>query len=148
MDLFRYSSLPKPVVIQLMKFDSAQEETLITVQSWLSTLTIEYLLKQYLQTSMSEPVYRTMYDHAMNGVKRHLVGYSYPSQFTFVGELPQGISSATLSPKMDHLVCFLGGNFALGATEGKTLLQAKEKGWTVRQQEDLDLGEAITRSCV
>lgn len=83
----------------------------------------------------------------MNGVKRNLVGYSYPSHLTFVGELPGGISS-TLSPKMDHLVCFLGGNFALGATEGKTLAEVKSNGWTVRQQEDLDLAEAITRSCV
>ena len=49
---------------------------------------------------------------------------------------------------MDHLVCFLGGNFALGATEGKTVEEARKKGWTVRQQEDLDLGAAITRSCV
>jgi len=88
-----------------------------------------------------------MYDRAMSGVKRHLVGYSHPSHFTFVGELPSGVSSSTLSPKMDHLVCFLGGNFALGATEGKTLREAREKGWTTRQQEDLDLGEAITRSC-
>lgn len=89
-----------------------------------------------------------MYDQAMNGVKRHLVGYSYPNHYTFIGELPQGISSSTLSPKMDHLVCFLGGNFALGATEGLTLKEAREEGWSVRQQEDLDLAEAITRSCV
>jgi len=108
----------------------------------------EYLLKQYLQTSKAEPVYRTMYDQAMNGVKQHLVGYSYPSHFTFVGELPNGISSSTLSPKMDHLVCFLGGNFALGATEGKTLKEARAEGWTAGQQDDLDLAEAITRSCV
>jgi mannosyl-oligosaccharide alpha-1,2-mannosidase len=48
---------------------------------------------------------------------------------------------------MDHLVCFLGGNLALGATEGKTLKEAREMGWTIRQQEDLDLAEALTRSC-
>lgn len=87
-----------------------------------------------------------MYDHAMNGVKRHLVGYSYPSHFTFVGELQQGVGSV-LSPKMDHLVCFLGGNLALGATEGKTLKEARQKGWTLKQQEDMDLAKALTRSC-
>jgi endoplasmic reticulum Man9GlcNAc2 1,2-alpha-mannosidase len=107
----------------------------------------EYLLKQYLQTSKAEGVYRTMYDDSMEGVKRHLVGYSYPSHFTFVGELPSGVSSI-LSPKMDHLVCFLGGNLALGATEGKTLAEARKQGWTIQQQEDLDLAEALTRSCV
>jgi len=106
----------------------------------------EYLLKQWLQTSKAEPVYRTMYDHAMSGIKRHLVAYSHPSEFTFIGELPS-ITASSLSPKMDHLVCFIGGNFALGATEGKTVAEAKKQGWTVRQQEDLDLGEAITRSC-
>jgi len=88
-----------------------------------------------------------MYDHAMNGVKKHLVGYSHPSQYTFVGELPNGISSSALSPKMDHLVCFLGGNLALGATDGKTLKEARQSGWTIKQQEDLDLAEALTRSC-
>jgi endoplasmic reticulum Man9GlcNAc2 1,2-alpha-mannosidase len=29
-----------------------------------------------------------------------------------------------LSPKMDHLVCFLPGSIALGATGGLTLLEA------------------------
>jgi endoplasmic reticulum Man9GlcNAc2 1,2-alpha-mannosidase len=114
----------------------------------LPLLITEYLLKQYLQTSKAESLYRTMYDHAMNGVKRHLVGYSYPSHFTFIGELPTGVATSGLSPKMDHLVCFLGGNLALGATEGKTLEQARKKGWTIRQQEDLDLAEALTQSCV
>jgi endoplasmic reticulum Man9GlcNAc2 1,2-alpha-mannosidase len=105
-------------------------------------------LKQYLQTSKAEKLYRTMYDHAISGVKRHLVGYSYPSHFTFIGELPTGVATSGLSPKMDHLVCFLGGNLALGATEGKTLEEARKKGWTIRQQEDLDLAEALTQSCV
>jgi len=48
---------------------------------------------------------------------------------------------------MDHLVCFLGGNLALGATEGKTLAEARKNGWTVKQQADLDLAEELTRSC-
>jgi hypothetical protein len=87
-----------------------------------------------------------MYDHAMDGVKNHLVGYSHPSHLTFIGELPSGVSSALL-PKMDHLVCFLGGNLALGATEGKTVLEAKKKGWSKRQQEDFELAEELTRTC-
>jgi len=138
--------LLKPAFIQPKKFDWDQEEIHIMVKLFLDVLILEYLLKQYLQTSKAEPVYRTMYDHAMSGVKRHLVGYSYPSHFTFVGELPQGVGS-TLSPKMDHLVCFLGGNLALGATEGKSLAEARKKGWTVKQQADLDLAEELTRSC-
>lgn len=36
---------------------------------------------------------------------------------------------------------------ALGATEGKTLKEARQKGWTLKQQEDMDLAKALTRSC-
>jgi endoplasmic reticulum Man9GlcNAc2 1,2-alpha-mannosidase len=113
-------------------------------------LTLEYLLKQYLQTSKSEPVYRQMYDHAMDGVKEHLVGHSQPSGLTYVGELHSGVGSQ-LSPKMDHLVCFLGGNLVLGATEGKSLVSIRggknSKVMSERQLEDLKLGEEITASC-
>lgn len=33
----------------------------------------EYLIKQYLQTNREEPVYRDMYDHAMESIKEHLM---------------------------------------------------------------------------
>ncbi|OCH89742.1 glycoside hydrolase [Obba rivulosa] len=80
----------------------------------------EYLLKQYLQTNFTEPVYREMYDDAINGVHNHLVKKSEFDRLTYTSELiPErnrlGEVSWRLTPKQDHLVCFLGGSLMLGA---------------------------------
>jgi len=52
---------------------------------------------------------------------------------------------------MDHLVCFMPGLFALGATEGLTVEEARkaENGvkWGVRQEEDLKLARELMRTC-
>lgn len=91
-----------------------------------------------------------MYNEAMSGVKTHLWKHSLPSHLSFIAELPNGVGGAT-SPKMDHLVCFLGGNLALGATEGKSVAEArKEEGgrkWSKRQEDDLRLARELTRTC-
>ncbi|KAF3916813.1 hypothetical protein ABW20_dc0108935 [Dactylellina cionopaga] len=105
----------------------------------------EYLLKQYLQTG--ETIYADMYQEAMAGVKKHLVKKSHPSGFTFIAELPMGIDT-TVSPKMDHLVCFMPGNILLGATNGTTVAEAKKSpGWGPREEEDLKLAKELMRSC-
>lgn len=110
----------------------------------------EYLIKQYLQTNKKETVYLDMYNDAMTGVKKHLVAKSHPSHLTFIGELPQGVGD-TLSPKMDHLVCFMPGSFALGATEGLTVSAARAANggakWGTRQEEDLNLARELMRTC-
>ncbi|KAF8477566.1 glycoside hydrolase [Kalaharituber pfeilii] len=110
----------------------------------------EYLLKQYLQTNKQEPTYLGIYNEAMSGVKTHLWRHSLPSHFSFIAELPTGVGG-TISPKMDHLVCFLAGNLALGATEGKAIdVARKEDGgskWSTRQEEDLRLARELTRTC-
>jgi len=110
----------------------------------------EYLLKQYLQTNGQESVYLDMYNEAMTGVKTHLWKHSLPSHLSFIAELPNGVDGP-VSPKMDHLVCFLGGNLALGATQGKTVVEArKEEGgrkWSKRQEDDLSLARELTRTC-
>ena len=52
---------------------------------------------------------------------------------------------------MDHLVCFLGGNLALGATQGETVDEARkaESGskWGQRQEDDLRMARDLTRTC-
>lgn len=107
----------------------------------------EYLIKQYLQTSQEEPVYREMYDESVRGIKDHMLGQSEPSQFTYIGELEDGIGGP-LSPKMDHLVCFAGGMLALGATEGETVDVARRKpNWSSVKESDFNLAMEITRTC-
>ncbi|KAJ7473958.1 glycoside hydrolase family 47 protein [Mycena latifolia] len=85
----------------------------------------EYLLKQYLQTNYTEPVYLQMYTDAMQGVHDHLVQRTPTRGLTYIAELlplalPNGRTdweeSWVTQPKQEHLACFLAGSLMLGAT--------------------------------
>ena len=91
-----------------------------------------------------------MYNAAIAGVRKHLLAKSHPSHLTFIAELPDGIGGE-LSPKMDHLVCFMPGLLALGATEGLTVEEARKADngikWGIRQEDDLKLARELMRTC-
>lgn len=107
----------------------------------------EYLIKQYLQTSKQEPIYKSLWDEALAGIRKHLLTYSTRANLTILGERPDGLSSH-LSPKMDHLVCFLPGTIALGATEGLSLTEAKKSpSWTQKQEEEMQLAKELMKTC-
>ncbi|XP_074276658.1 mannosyl-oligosaccharide 1,2-alpha-mannosidase MNS3 [Silene latifolia] len=111
----------------------------------------EYLLKVWLQlgaNSSSNFTYlHSMYEEAMKGVRHLLVRKSIPNGLVFVGELPYG-AGGSFSPKMDHLVCFLPGTLALGATKGLTKSKAmKENLLTVDDLENLRLAEELAKTC-
>ncbi|KAL3520221.1 hypothetical protein ACH5RR_018370 [Cinchona calisaya] len=109
----------------------------------------EYLIKVWLQLRGRNSTYlHDMYEEAMKGVRHHLVRKSVPNGLVFVGELPYG-SQGSFSPKMDHLVCFLPGVLALGATKGITKEKAmKESILTFEDLENLKLAEDLARTCV
>lgn len=108
----------------------------------------EYLLKQHLQTAQSEPVYASMYHEAVSGIRKHLLAKSHPSHLTYVGELPTGIGGKPLSPKMDHLVCFLPGTLALGATGGLPIEAARRNPRYLHSNEDdLLLAKELMHTC-
>lgn len=107
----------------------------------------EYLIKQYLQTSKEEPVYQDLWRESMDGIRKHLVTYTRSSGFTIVGERPSGLDGS-LSPKMDHLVCFLPGTIALGATGGLTEAEARKlPTWSKRDEADMQLARELTQTC-
>ena len=107
----------------------------------------EYLIKQYLQTSQQEPVYQEMWNETLAGIKKHLITYSNPHNFTVLAERPTGLERA-LSPKMDHLTCFLPGTIALATTGGLPLAQAKaQPNWGPQQDEDMQLAEELMNTC-
>ncbi|KAJ1977367.1 mannosyl-oligosaccharide alpha-1,2-mannosidase [Dimargaris xerosporica] len=135
----------------------------------------EYLLKQWVQTRghRDQHVHRELYDAAVEGIKRHLVRVTPQAHLAMVGEMPYGATDPRLSKadpsgshqrptgtqsadyyaKMDHLVCFLPGLLALGATRGYSLAElttAQHSGqltMTARDQEDLDLAEKLICGC-
>lgn len=109
----------------------------------------EYLIKVWLQQRGRNFTYLyDMYEEAMKGVRHHLVRKSVPNELVFVGELPYGFQGS-FSPKMDHLVCFLPGALALGATKGITKEKAmKESKLTFEDLQNLKLAEDLARTCV
>ncbi|KAK8197589.1 family 47 glycosyl hydrolase [Phyllosticta capitalensis] len=107
----------------------------------------EYLIKQYLQTRKEEPIYHEMWEESMGGIKRHLLTYSSPSNLTVLAERPSGLIGE-LSPKMDHLVCFMPGTIALAVTGGKTLAEARQSpSWSQKDEEDMALARELTKTC-
>ncbi|RKF62794.1 Mannosyl-oligosaccharide 1,2-alpha-mannosidase [Erysiphe neolycopersici] len=107
----------------------------------------EYLIKQYLQTSKEEPIYKEMWDEALQGVRKHLITYSKPSRFTVLGERPNGLNGS-LHPKMDHLVCFMPGTIALAVSSGISELEAKKlPSWSVQKDKDMQLARELMLTC-
>lgn len=107
----------------------------------------EYLIKQYLQTNKQEPVYGDMWNESLQGVRKHLITYTQPSGFTIIGERPGGLDEP-LSPKMDHLVCFMPGTIALAATGGLSEAEARKlPGWGPKQEADMRLARELTHTC-
>ncbi|KAK7717031.1 mannosyl-oligosaccharide alpha-1,2-mannosidase [Botryosphaeria dothidea] len=107
----------------------------------------EYLIKQYLQTSEQEPLYSELWEEALAGIRKHLIIPTKEAKLNFVAELPRGVGSP-LSPKMDHLVCFLPGTIALGATGGLTEAEARRlPSWTTEKSEQMDLARGLMKTC-
>ncbi|KAF4573535.1 mannosyl-oligosaccharide alpha-1,2-mannosidase [Pleurotus pulmonarius] len=118
----------------------------------------EYLLKQYLQTNRTELVYRDMYDDAMQAIHNHLVQKSYKTGLLYTSELipeqnHEGEISWRLTPKQDHLVCFLGGSLMLGATTTGALVQPvsippKSDELTLTGWRDWKTGVELIKTCM
>ncbi|KAL3616899.1 Mannosyl-oligosaccharide 1,2-alpha-mannosidase mns3 [Castilleja foliolosa] len=107
----------------------------------------EYLIKVWLQNPSNLTYLHDMYVESMKGVKKLLVRKSKPNGLVFVGELPNG-PQGDFSPKMDHLVCFLPGTLALGATKGILKEKAmKENLLNFEDLENLKLAEDLAETC-
>ncbi|KAI5918706.1 glycoside hydrolase family 47 protein [Camillea tinctor] len=107
----------------------------------------EYLVKQSIQTAGHEPVYLQLWNEALAGIQKHLITTTKNAKLKFVAELPQGIGGP-LSPKMDHLVCFLPGSIALGATRGHTLTKARRMSdWNSEKEKQIELARDLMKTC-
>ncbi|KAJ7447600.1 glycoside hydrolase family 47 protein [Mycena galericulata] len=123
----------------------------------------EYLLKQYLQTDRTEPVYLKMYEHAIQGIHDTLVQRTPARGVAYVAELMPGAGgqggdwrgSWTLHHKQDHLVCFLAGSLMLGATTAGVADASPLGGvpprpgeLSARGQRDWTTGVALLEGCL
>ena len=93
----------------------------------------EYLLKSWLLTGQTEDHYKEMYSQAARGIVKRLIKKSHPSGQTYVAQYKRG----AVIHKMDHLACFAGGMFALGA---QTIKGPHADEW-------MEIGAGITETC-
>nr|NP_727407.1 alpha-Mannosidase class I a, isoform J [Drosophila melanogaster]NP_996395.1 alpha-Mannosidase class I a, isoform H [Drosophila melanogaster]NP_996396.1 alpha-Mannosidase class I a, isoform O [Drosophila melanogaster]NP_996397.1 alpha-Mannosidase class I a, isoform N [Drosophila melanogaster]NP_996398.1 alpha-Mannosidase class I a, isoform M [Drosophila melanogaster]NP_996399.1 alpha-Mannosidase class I a, isoform L [Drosophila melanogaster]P53624.2 RecName: Full=Mannosyl-oligosaccharide al len=92
----------------------------------------EYLLKAWLQSGQTDEEAREMFDEAMLAILDKMVRTS-PGGLTYVSDL----KFDRLEHKMDHLACFSGGLFALGAA-------TRQNDYTDKYME---VGKGITNTC-
>lgn len=97
----------------------------------------EYMLKIWIQGGRQEPLYREMYDLAIDSMHKELLQTSTPSGLAYIADK----NSGQLDHKMDHLVCFMGGLLALGAYLDPLGLESE------RAQRDLRTGKALAYTC-
>eukprot|EP01117_Protostelium_nocturnum_P007424 TRINITY_DN2657_c0_g1_i5.p1 TRINITY_DN2657_c0_g1~~TRINITY_DN2657_c0_g1_i5.p1 ORF type:complete len:660 (-),score=267.88 TRINITY_DN2657_c0_g1_i5:140-2098(-) len=88
----------------------------------------EYMLKVFFMTGDSK--WEKMYQRSAKGIIDKLIHYSSPNKLTFIAELING----NIVNKMDHLVCFAGGMFGMGA-----------KGQ--HKEEHMKIATGITETC-
>ncbi|KAJ7609517.1 glycoside hydrolase [Roridomyces roridus] len=121
----------------------------------------EYLLKQYLQTNKTEPVYLEMYTTAMAAVRANLVKKMPESGAAYIAELQPGSERGrgetwVPQPKQEHLACFLAGSLMLGATRAHRVDPTRAVSVPPRVKEELtedgrmdwEAGVAILEGCV
>jgi len=104
----------------------------------------EYMLKIWIQGGKQEPMYRQMYDKAMQGMHNELLHVSTPSGLTYLADkVGQGRKGGPkrMKHKMDHLVCFVGGMLALGAATDPLGLES------ARAQRDLQTAKVGGHQC-
>lgn len=88
-----------------------------------------------------------MWNEALAGIQKHLIIPTKHAKLSIVAELPSGIGG-DLSSKMDHLVCFLPGSIALGATGGLTEAEARRlPSWNAEKDEQMKLARELTKTC-
>ena len=117
--------------------DTGQLTTGVVAFGALGDSFFEYLIKVWVQGDRKEPMYRRMYDAAMEGMYDVVYKRSKPSNLAYIADF----DGANTQDKMDHLVCFVPGMLALGAYNAAGT--AGEK----RAVKDLAAAKALAYTC-
>jgi mannosyl-oligosaccharide alpha-1,2-mannosidase len=105
-----------PIVVNARKADLMRDTT-FTLNS-MADSTYEYLPKMHALLGGLDPVYRTMYEKAMDTAITHaLFRPSTPSNSDLLASGSVSVDGASVSvvPELQHLSCYTGGMFALGS---------------------------------
>lgn len=112
----------------------------------------EYLLKQWILTGQTDEVMLQRYTQAIQTVRRKLLRRSTGGLLYIAEEMGN-----VVSPKMDHLVCFLPGVLALGdlynistrivSNSGNEEINAKTTFFNSHDATDLEIAEQLIETC-
>ncbi|ELU12823.1 hypothetical protein CAPTEDRAFT_91917, partial [Capitella teleta] len=94
----------------------------------------EYLIKQWIQTGKKNVWMRDDYLESIEGMKKHLLKHTKPSNLAFVGSMFSP-NARSVRNEMEHLTCFLPGTLALGHMAG------------VDPGDHLELAKQLTKTC-
>ncbi|CAA7264898.1 unnamed protein product [Cyclocybe aegerita] len=158
MEVVKRARLPHGLASVFMSVDEGHYITSVIRLGSRGDSFYEYLLKQYLQTNKSEFVYRDMYEDAMDAIHQYLIQESMGTKMTYTSELvPENGENEEISwrltPKQDHLVCFLGGSLMLGATRTGALtspvsIPPRPEELSDRGKRDWKTGVELIRTCM
>ncbi|KAF2641525.1 seven-hairpin glycosidase [Massarina eburnea CBS 473.64] len=110
----------------------------------MSDSTYEYLPKEYLLLGGVDDRYRTMYEASVDTVKENLIFRPMlpnNEDILIAGKLHvpsktvSGSTATTLEPQQEHLACFAGGMFGMGAK-------------IFNRPDDLDVAIKLTEGCI
>ncbi len=101
----------------------------------------EYLLKGWLLHSQTDAGQREMYDTAATAIKEKLL--QKKEGFTYIAEM----KGNKLMHKMDHLACFVGGMFALGAYHKVHEAKGENSNYVDLNDEFMEIGKGVTATC-
>ncbi|XP_038076987.1 mannosyl-oligosaccharide 1,2-alpha-mannosidase IA-like [Patiria miniata] len=90
----------------------------------------EYLIKSYIQSGLKDERAKKMYFEAVEAIEKKMKQTS-PGGLTYIGEW----RANRIEKKMDHLSCFSGGMFGLGAR------------YSNKKEHYLELGGQIAETC-
>lgn len=106
----------------------------------------EYLLKQWIFTGKQDDLLKERYIHAMQSIRKKLLkrtsfvsGGDHEDGLLYVSEM----NSNKISSKMDHLVCFLPGLFALGHYHGISTALPKSSASPGNDSEEVERSKHI-----
>ena len=111
----------------------------------------EYLGKQHLLLSGRVPAYATMHTAMIEATKTHLtfepllpptLKEKYALSPLFVGSVNVKNNNHNISPEGQHLTCFAGGMFALGARALRNSSPAET------YEEDMQVARRLTEGCI
>ncbi|KAJ3229066.1 hypothetical protein HDU81_005681 [Chytriomyces hyalinus] len=104
----------------------------------------EYLLKLWVSTNSSK--YEAMYQTASQSIQKHLIKLSADKSHIYIpvvniSKSANGEFASLYGDDFEHLACFSGGMFALGAMTAKS--NNNNKSWKV----DFEVGKNLTETC-